>query len=193
MKKNVLVFLLVMLGLSFPATPLYAQKHYHGDGIDDILRFVPLAGAITLKTCGVDSRSDWQHFALNAALSTTFTVATTYAFKQTVHSTRPDGTDDHSFPSGHTSLVFSGAHILHKEYGKLSPWISVAGYTVATVTAFDRIRRNRHHWPDVAAGAAIGILSTEASYCLSSIILPTRQESLSFTITPSNISFSLNW
>ena len=77
---------------------------------------------------------------------------------------RPDGTDNESFPSGHTAVAFCGATVLHKEYGKTSPWISVAGYTVATITAVDRVRRNRHHWEDVAAGAAIGFLSAQASY-----------------------------
>ena len=187
MKRNIVVLLL------FTTSLLYAQKPYHGDGIDDVLRFVPLAGAITLKTCGVDSRSDWQHFALNAALSTAMTSATTYGLKKVVHSTRPDGTDDDSFPSGHTSIVFSGAHFLHKEFGHHSPWISIAGYTIATATAIDRIRRNRHHWADVGAGAALGILSTEASYCLSSLILPSHQESMTLMMTPTTIHFSLTW
>ena len=42
----------------------------------------------------------------------------------------------------------------------------MAGYTVATVTAVDRVRRNRHHWDDVVVGAAIGIAATEAGYWL---------------------------
>ena len=71
---------------------------------------------------------------------------------------------DASFPSGHTAVAFCGATVLHKEYGKVSPWISVAGYAVATATAVDRVRRNRHRWGDVAAGAAIGFLSAEAGY-----------------------------
>ena len=43
------------------------------------------------------------------------------------------------------------------EYRKVSPWIGVAGYALATGVAVDRIRRNRHHWGDVVAGAAIGV------------------------------------
>lgn len=42
----------------------------------------------------------------------------------------------------------------------------MAGYSVAAVTAVDRVRRNRHHWADVLAGAAIGVLSVEAGYWL---------------------------
>ena len=86
--------------------------------------------------------------------------------KHSVKEERPDGTDDRAFPSGHSTIAFAGAHALHKEYGHLSPWISVAGYTVATFTAVDRVARNRHHWYDAVAGAAIGILGTEAAYWL---------------------------
>lgn len=79
-------------------------------------------------------------------------------------------------PFGDTAVAFSGATVLHKEFGKTSPWISVAGYAVATVTAVDRVRRNRHHWDDVAAGAAIGFLSAQASYWLVDKITGSRKK-----------------
>ena len=86
----------------------------------------------------------------------------------------PDGTDNKSFPSGHTAAAFAGAAVLDKEYRKVSPWISVAGYAVATTVAVDRVCRNHHHWHDVAAGAAIGLLSTEAAYWLGDKITGER-------------------
>ena len=103
---------------------------------------------------------------------------TTYILKHSIHSMRPDGTDNHSFPSGHTAVAFCGATVLHKEYGKISPWISVAGYAVATATALDRVRRNRHHWGDVAAGAAIGYLSAEAGYWIVDKIMGKKKKKL---------------
>ena len=38
-----------------------AAQHepYHGDGIDDYLRFVPIVSAYALKAAGVDSRSQF--------------------------------------------------------------------------------------------------------------------------------------
>lgn len=57
------------------------------------------------------------------------------------------------------------------EYRKVSPWIGVAGYAVATGVAVDRVRRNRHHWEDVVAGAAIGVASAEAGYLIGDWIL----------------------
>ena len=139
-------------------------KRYHGDGIDDVLQYTPIAASFLLKAAGVKCRSSWEQRLYKSGASFILCSGTTYLLKHSIHKMRPDGTDNRSFPSGHTAIAFSGATVLHKEFGKTSPWISVAGYTVATITAVDRVRRNRHHWEDVATGAAIGFLSAQASY-----------------------------
>lgn len=139
-------------------------KRYHGDGIDDVLQYTPMAASFLLKAAGVKCRSSWEQRLYKSGASFILCSGTTYLQKHSIHKMRPDGTDNRSFPSGHTAIAFSGATVLHKEFGKTSPWISVAGYAVATITAVDRVRRNRHHWEDVATGAAIGFLSAQASY-----------------------------
>ena len=139
-------------------------KRYHGDGIDDVLQYTPMAASFLLKAAGVKCRSSWEQRLYKSGASFILCSGTTYLLKHSIHKMRPDGTDNRSFPSGHTAIAFSGATVLHKEFGKTSPWISVAGYAVATITAVDRVRRNRHHWEDVATGAAIGFLSAQASY-----------------------------
>ena len=148
------------------ALPTWAQRAYHGDGPDDVLRFVPVATVYALKTCGVESKSGWKQLAVNTVVSYAFSAGTTWALKHSIHERRPDWTDNHSFPSGHTALAFTGAVILDKEYRHVSPWISVAGYAVATGVAVDRMARNRHAWQDVTAGAAIGVGSTLLGYWL---------------------------
>lgn len=140
------------------------DKRYHGDGIDDVLQYTPMAASFLLKAAGVKCRSSWEQRLYKSGASFILCSGTTYLLKHSIHKMRPDGTDNRSFPSGHTAIAFSGATVLHKEFGKTSPWISVAGYAVATITAVDRVRRNRHHWEDVATGAAIGFLSAQASY-----------------------------
>lgn len=139
-------------------------KRYHGDGIDDVLQYTPMAASFLLKAAGVKCRSSWEQRLYKSGASFILCSGTTYLLKHSIHKMRPDGTNNRSFPSGHTAIAFSGATVLHKEFGKTSPWISVAGYAVATITAVDRVRRNRHHWEDVATGAAIGFLSAQASY-----------------------------
>ena len=123
------------------------DKAYHGDGIDNGLRWVPVASVVVLKACGVESASSWKRLGVNALSSIALSSAVSWGLKKAVNERRPDGTDNKAFPSGHATIAFAGAHILHKEYGRLSPWISVAGYGVATATAIDRVCRNRHHCP----------------------------------------------
>jgi membrane-associated phospholipid phosphatase len=116
---------------------------------------------------------------------------TAYILKHSVHEWRPDHSDRRSFPSGHTAIVFAGATSLHKEYGKRSAWISVGGYALATFVAIDRVAKDRHHWYDVAAGAAIGIAGTELSYYLAHRLMPSK--TLSASLTPQHIYLSLTF
>ncbi len=142
-----------------------AQEH-HGNGPDNILQYTPYAAVFTLKACGVDNSHTWPQLTANAVTSLAVSAGVTYALKCSINEWRPDRSDRRSFPSGHSAVAFSGATVLHHEFGHVSPWLSVGGYAVATLTAVDRVRRDRHHWHDVAAGAGIGILSTELSYFL---------------------------
>lgn len=171
MRKSLLVILVVLPLLMYGQTP---PKPYHGDGPDDVLRFVPVASVFALKACGVDGASSWKRLLVNTAASYALSAGTTWGLKHVVGERRPDGTDHHSFPSGHTMAAFVGAHILHKEYGRRSLWISAAGYGLATAVAVDRVARNRHHWYDVCAGAAIGIAGTELGYWLGDKITGER-------------------
>ncbi len=189
MKKTIALFTTLYLLL----TPLHAQyKTYHGDGIDDYLRFVPVVATFGMKAAGVESRSSWKGLIVNTAVSYAIVCGTTWALKASIHETRPDGTDRHSFPSGHTSAAFAGATIIHKEYAHLLPWISVGGYAVATAVAIDRVCRNRHDWDDVAVGALIGIGGTELGYWIGRKLLPEKKN-YAFAINGNSISMALNF
>ncbi len=175
MKTTITLFVALLL---LPLNCFAQYKRYHGDGIDDYLQYTPMATSFILKIAGVKGKSSWEQRILKSGATFVLCAGTTYILKHSIHSMRPDGTDNHSFPSGHTAVAFCGATVLHKEYGKISPWISVAGYAVATATALDRVRRNRHHWGDVAAGAAIGYLSAEAGYWIVDKIMGKKKKKL---------------
>ncbi|MDQ6757944.1 MAG: phosphatase PAP2 family protein [Bacteroidota bacterium] len=63
-----------------------------------------------------------------------------------------------SFPSGHTTAVFSAATVYALEY-RHHPWIPIVSYSFATLVGISRMTENKH-WPtDVLVGAALGYLS----------------------------------
>ncbi len=165
----------------------HQYKSYHGDGIDNVLEYVPTAAVFGLKLLGVPAESSWKRRLTVSVVSFGINAAVTYSLKHTIHEMRLDGTDNHSFPSGHTAVAFCGATTLMHEYRKVSPWIGVAGYAVATTVAVDRVRRNRHHWGDVVAGAAIGVASAEAGYWIGDIILgkgKKKKQDVSLSVAP---------
>ncbi|HDH53646.1 MAG TPA: phosphatase PAP2 family protein [Nitrospirae bacterium] len=84
------------------------------------------------------------------------TMAATYALKYAVPDIRPDGSDNKSFISGHTSAAFSGASFIQRRYG----WKpGIPAYAAAAFVGWSRIEAKKHYIDDVARGAVIGILS----------------------------------
>jgi len=158
--KHCLLLLFLFLSLRCAAQ----NSEYRGDGMDDYLQYLPISSVFVMKLAGVESASTWDRLGVNVATSYALSAGVTYGLKHLINDTRPDGTDRRAFPSGHSMVAFAGATVLHKEFHHVSPWISVAGYGVATLVAVDRVHRNRHEWDDVAAGAAIGMLGTAAGY-----------------------------
>jgi len=63
-----------------------------------------------------------------------------------------------SFPSGHTTLVWSLAPILAHQYAE-TRWLPPLVYTIAALTSYSRLNDNRHWSSDVFAGAVVGYVS----------------------------------
>jgi len=61
-----------------------------------------------------------------------------------------------SFPSSHTTQAFAVASVIATSYDQF--WVKAAAYGVASMTAWERVRRGKHFPTDVVAGAAIGTL-----------------------------------
>jgi membrane-associated phospholipid phosphatase len=73
--------------------------------------------------------------------------------KHVVREERPDRSDDKSFPSGHASVSFAAAATLENRYG----WkVGLPAFALASFVGASRVEARKHHWYDVAAGAAIG-------------------------------------
>lgn len=197
LRQCVVAVVMLMPGVGFGQTTAPTvnndYKRFHGDGIDNVLQYVPTVAVFGLKVCGVKTDTSWKKRLTVSVASFAVNAGVTYALKRTIHERRPDGTDNRSFPSGHTSIAFCGATSLMHEYYKVSPWIGVTGYAVATTVAVDRVRRNRHHWGDVVAGAAIGCLSAEAGYLIGDLILgkDKKNDDVSLAVSPMGLELKL--
>jgi len=87
------------------------------------------------------------------ALSLAATEAETYGLKHAFPETRPNGRNNRSFPSGHTSIAFASAGYLHQRYG----WqVGLPATLAAGLIGLARVEAHEHHWYDAVAGAAIG-------------------------------------
>ncbi|MCD8262869.1 MAG: phosphatase PAP2 family protein [Tannerellaceae bacterium] len=133
--------------------------------VDDYMQYIPAVGVYVTDWCGLKAKHSWQDRTILMATSHLLMAGTVQTMKRTIRADCPDG-GKRSFPSGHTATVFTGAHLLFREYKDTSFWPGIAGYTVATTTGLLRMVNRRYWFSDVVAGAGIGILSVEASYLL---------------------------
>ena len=146
------------------------RPHY-----DDYLQYAPAIAMLGLKIGGIQGRSSWGRMLGSDAFSASLMAIAVNTLKHTVKVMRPDGSNRHSFPSGHSATAFMTATMLHKEYGMTrSPWYSIGAYTAATLTGLSRQMNNKHWLSDVLVGAGIGILSTEVGYYLADLIFKGR-------------------
>jgi hypothetical protein len=79
----------------------------------------------------------------------------TELIKVAVGRERPNGQDNKSFPSGHTSNSFALAAVAERHYG----WkLGVPAYLVAGLVGASRLEQDKHYLSDVVAGAALGYI-----------------------------------
>lgn len=116
---------------------------------------------------------NWPRFAVNTIASVGVAYVGKTALKAMIKEDRPDHSDNKSFPSGHAAMAFAAARSIDKEFRKDCIWIPIAGYAAATAVGIERVARDRHHWYDVLAGAAVGFGSAELTWWLSDKLLGT--------------------
>ena len=175
----------------FLSSLLPAEAQRSSDALDNVLEHTPIASVFLLKACGVDNQTPWGELVLTAGASYLIGTMVTYPMKEIVNERRPDGSNEHSFPSGHTMFAFTGATVLRHEFGHVSPWITIGGYSLATLVAADRVRRRRHYTHDVLAGAAIGILGTELTYYLKKKLF--KSENVDLTFVGNGLELAIKW
>jgi membrane-associated phospholipid phosphatase len=79
----------------------------------------------------------------------------TGALKVSINRERPDGSDEDSFPSGHTSNAFMLASVTSAHYGMR---VGIPAYVAASAVGVSRLRSDVHWFSDVVAGATLGYI-----------------------------------
>jgi hypothetical protein len=172
--------------LAFPDLKYQIQEQMNWDAsekvnlFDDELRYVPMGAVALLSLTGVKGKHSILEEVAIGGISYILADFIVYRTKQATQITRPNPAyGNTSFPSQHASMAFVGATLLHREFGHISPWISVGGYSIATWVAYARIARNRHFVPDVLMGSAVGILSTNATFWVYDALAPKLKNRIS--------------
>lgn len=169
-------------GLSFAITPLRNFDYYINNqitqnapgfktSVEDYLQFAPAAIVYGLNLAGYQGKNDFVNRTAILGISYGILGVSVETAKHLTHRMRPDGSDNLSFFSGHTSSAFLCAEFLNQEYGAKSPWLSVAGYTIAGATGVLRLYNHDHWFSDVITGAGMGMLSAKAGYYIYPYVL----------------------
>lgn len=160
--------------------PLFANH------VDNYMQYVPMVAVYALNFAGIKGKHSIIDQTGLYILSFAIMGVSTTAVKRLADRPRPDGSNNYSFPSGHTANAFAAAEFLNQEYHDVSPWIGYAGYTVATATGILRMYNNKHWLSDVVAGAGIGIASTKIAYLVYPHLrkLVIGKQSLHYSVVP---------
>ena len=178
MKKTILLSLLFLLNLTIlPSQNIDYQilkdlNKYQSPSDNRFNQFIsdaaaPLSIGTPLVMFGVgliQKNQDLKSKGIQTGIAFALTLGETYALKYLINRPRPYLTHPDlknvttegspSFPSGHTSSVFSIATSLSVNYPKW--YVIVPAYTWAAATGYSRMYLNVHYPSDVLVGALLG-------------------------------------
>jgi len=143
---------------------VYTERSPRQLHIDNYLQYAPAAAVYGLNAAGIHGENNFRDRTIIYGISNLILGITVNSVKKITGETRPDGSDNSSFPSGHTATAFAAAEFLRQEYKDISPLYGIAGYAAAVATGYLRISNNKHWMGDVVAGAGVGIISTKLAY-----------------------------
>ena len=117
--------------------------------------WVQATAAITTYAVGVSIKHrPTRHIGSDLIRAQLVNGLVTRVLKVSVDRERPDG-GGHSFPSGHTSGMFTTAGVLGAHFG----WrVALPAYAISGFVGWARVRDDQHWATDVAAGATIGAI-----------------------------------
>jgi membrane-associated phospholipid phosphatase len=105
-----------------------------------------LSFALPLATAGAHFWQGDREGLKQLAFTWSSSVVLAEALKQGTNRTRPDGSNDLSFPSGHAARAFAAAAHVNRRHGMQAAWPLYAG---AVAVGWTRVQARRHDWLDV--------------------------------------------
>ena len=121
----------------------------------DVGRALLVGGAVVAPLWRKDFRNSFDGLAALLA-----TYGACKAIKALWPERRPNGQNNHSFPSEHAGDCFAAAVILDRDWqNSLGP----AAIGLATAISMSRVFSGKHHIADVVAGGALGIIAAEVA------------------------------
>lgn len=144
---------------------LMGDRHF-STSIDDYLQWSPAVAVYALNAAGAKGEHNFRDRTIIYGISTLIMASSVRYLKTTTDVERPDGSNHLSFPSGHTATAFAAAEFMRMEYRHTNRFLSMTGYAAAAATGALRMYNNRHWFSDIAGGAGLGMLSTQAAYAI---------------------------
>lgn len=163
------------LSLRADWSPTWVEQDEDNGLLVDGAQYAPMVLPWAMKAVGQPTRSGWGRMAVSQGLGVVMMAGSVEGLKHAVGETRPDATNDRSFPSGHTAWSFLGATMIERELGWRSPWYTFGGYTFASAMAMQRVVDCRHFPVDVAGGAVIGVVTGHLGYFIGDKIFGDKQ------------------
>ena len=126
-----------------------AQEVYH-EKIGDIASVAfPLSAFASTFIWKDDKKASLQFIK---TMGTSLVV--THSLKRIINKQRPNGDNNLSFPSGHTSAAFTGAAFIERRYGLKA---GIPAYLLASYVGWSRVYTRNHDYYDVIGSVIIGI------------------------------------
>jgi membrane-associated phospholipid phosphatase len=125
-----------------------------GSTLGSLYLLAPVVGGLLLA--GNRSQNNRFHsFTYSLAQGMVIDQGINQGLKYAIGRTRPDNSNNQSFPSGHASTSFMIATAVQRYYG----WkAGILSYGVASFIGIARVRDNKHWASDVTAGATLGYI-----------------------------------
>ncbi len=125
-----------------------------GDVMGD--RFVFTGAIAGLFTAGqIATAGNFRRVTFDLAQGLIVNAAVVTVLKRSFGRQRPDSTNFHSFPSGHTSSFFMMATILSRHLGHRA---GIPATLAAAFVAVSRVEDNEHFLSDIVAGGMLGFI-----------------------------------